>query len=48
VLIPGHDVPVVVENGVPRALSSHSAGIKSWFGKDLQDTTLYSLAQPNG
>jgi glyoxylase-like metal-dependent hydrolase (beta-lactamase superfamily II) len=44
VLIPGHDVPVMVENGVPRALSSHSAGIRSWFGKDLQDTTMFSLA----
>jgi glyoxylase-like metal-dependent hydrolase (beta-lactamase superfamily II) len=47
VLIPGHDVPVVVENGVPRALASHGAGIRSWFGKDLQDTTMFSLAQPS-
>jgi glyoxylase-like metal-dependent hydrolase (beta-lactamase superfamily II) len=46
VLIPGHDVPVMVENGVPRALSSHSAGIASWFGKDLQDKTMFSLAEP--
>ena len=46
-LIPGHDVPMVVENGVPRALSTHSAGIKSWFGADLQDTTLFSLAPPS-
>jgi hypothetical protein len=45
VLIPGHDVPVMVENGVPRPLSTHSAGIRSWFGKDLQDTTAFSLAQ---
>jgi hypothetical protein len=36
----------VVENGAPRALSSHSAGIRSWFGKDLQDTTMFSLAEP--
>jgi ATP-dependent helicase/nuclease subunit B len=41
------NVPVWVENGVPRALSSHSAGIRSWFGKDLQDTTMFSLAPPS-
>lgn len=43
-LIPGHDLPMVVENGVPRAIGKHGAAIRSWFGKDLDDMTRFDLA----
>jgi glyoxylase-like metal-dependent hydrolase (beta-lactamase superfamily II) len=44
ILVPGHDVPMVVENGVPRALSRQTAGIKAWLGDTLQDMTHIPLA----
>ncbi|MBP0465703.1 MBL fold metallo-hydrolase [Roseomonas sp. PWR1] len=44
VLIPGHDLPMVVENGIPRAIGAHRAGIKAWFGDDLDTMTRFDLA----
>jgi glyoxylase-like metal-dependent hydrolase (beta-lactamase superfamily II) len=43
-LVPGHDLPMVVENGVPRALGAHRAAIRAWTGDDLKTTTLFPLA----
>ncbi len=43
-LVPGHDQPLVVENGVPRALGKHTAGIRAWMGDDLTTVTTFPLA----
>ena len=43
-LIPGHDLPMVVENGVPRPLGRHQAAIRAWFGETLEETQRIDLA----
>lgn len=43
-LIPGHDLPLVVENGVPRAIGAHKASVRAWFGDDLENMTRFDLA----
>jgi glyoxylase-like metal-dependent hydrolase (beta-lactamase superfamily II) len=43
-LIPGHDLPMVVENGVPRAMGRQQAAIRGWFGATLDETTRFDLA----
>lgn len=43
-LVPGHDLPLVVENGVPRALGRHQAAIRGWFGTTLDEMTRFDLA----
>jgi glyoxylase-like metal-dependent hydrolase (beta-lactamase superfamily II) len=45
-LIPGHDLPLVVENGVARALGRHQAAIRAWFGDSLEAMTRFDLAPP--
>jgi hypothetical protein len=42
-LIPGHDLPMVIENGVPRQIGHHGAGVKAWFGEELDDMTRIDL-----
>jgi glyoxylase-like metal-dependent hydrolase (beta-lactamase superfamily II) len=42
-LVPGHDLPLVVENGVPRAIGRHRAEIRAWFGATLDETTRFDL-----
>jgi N-acyl homoserine lactone hydrolase len=44
VLVPGHDVPMVQENGTCRYIGKREAAIKAWFGDDLETTTLFELA----
>ena len=43
VLIPGHDVPMVLEGGKPKYVGKREAAIRSWFGDDLEQTTLIEL-----
>ena len=43
-LIPGHDLPMVVENGVPRPIGEHRAAIRAWFGERLDDMANIDLA----
>ena len=43
VVIPGHDLPMVLEGGVPRYLGEREAAVLAWFGDDLEQTTLVSL-----
>ena len=43
VLVPGHDLPMVLSAGEPRYLGEREAAIRAWYGKDLNQTTLYSL-----
>lgn len=43
VLVPGHDLPMVIENDMPRYLCEREAGIRAWYGEDLNQTTVISL-----
>jgi len=47
VLVPGHDLPMVLEDGVPRYLGAREAAISAWYGEDLNETTVISLL-PDG
>ena len=43
VLVPGHDMPMVLEDGQPRYIGERQAAISTWFGDDLESTTLFEL-----
>jgi glyoxylase-like metal-dependent hydrolase (beta-lactamase superfamily II) len=47
-LIPGHDLPMVVENGVPRPIGTQQAAIRAWFGDSLDEMTRFDLAPQEG
>lgn len=44
ILVPGHDVPMMQEDGVCRYIGKREAGIMAWFGDDLETTTLFNLS----
>jgi N-acyl homoserine lactone hydrolase len=43
ILVPGHDVPLVQENGECRYIGERQAAITAWFGDDLKTTTSFQL-----
>jgi glyoxylase-like metal-dependent hydrolase (beta-lactamase superfamily II) len=43
ILVPGHDLPMVLENGSPKLLGKRRAGIAAVFGSSLDETTLFDL-----
>lgn len=43
VLVPGHDVPMVLSDGEPKYLAPREGGIASWFGSTLDQTKVFSL-----
>jgi glyoxylase-like metal-dependent hydrolase (beta-lactamase superfamily II) len=43
ILVPGHDLPMVLDGGEPRYLGQREAGIRAWYGTDLNRTTVISL-----
>ena len=43
VLVPGHDIPMVLDQGEPRYLCPREGGIAAWFGATLDQLTLYDL-----
>jgi N-acyl homoserine lactone hydrolase len=46
-LVPGHDVPMVLEGGAPTYIEERRAGITAWFDDALEKTTLFELkAEP--
>lgn len=45
-LVPGHDVPMRLENDVPVYIGPREAAISAWFENDLDHTTLFSLTLP--
>jgi glyoxylase-like metal-dependent hydrolase (beta-lactamase superfamily II) len=47
VLVPGHDLPMIQENGKPRYLGEREAAIRAWYGEDLNETTVISLLPDN-
>jgi N-acyl homoserine lactone hydrolase len=43
ILVPGHDLPMTLEDGACRYLGKREAAITAWFGDDLQTTTCFQL-----
>lgn len=43
VLVPGHDLPMVLEDGAPRYLGERKAGIAAFYGDDIETTTEINL-----
>jgi N-acyl homoserine lactone hydrolase len=42
-VVPGHDVPMVLENGATKYIDRREAAISAWFGDDMETTTLFKL-----
>jgi glyoxylase-like metal-dependent hydrolase (beta-lactamase superfamily II) len=42
-LVPGHDVPMTLDEGDPVYVGERGASIAAWFGDDLATTTLFDL-----
>jgi N-acyl homoserine lactone hydrolase len=43
IVVPGHDVPMVLENGNTKYIDKREAAISAWFGDDMERTTLFKL-----
>lgn len=43
IIIPGHDLPMVLEDGKPAYLGTRQAAIKTWYGDTMETTTMYNL-----
>jgi N-acyl homoserine lactone hydrolase len=43
VLLPGHDLPMILDNGQPKYLGERKAAISAWYGETLDQTTVISL-----
>jgi len=43
IVVPGHDIPMVLKDGRPEYLGSRTAAIKAWFGDDLETMTTIEL-----
>jgi N-acyl homoserine lactone hydrolase len=46
ILLPGHDLPMVLEDDTPRYLGERHAGITTWTEGELEKTTLFELTWP--
>ena len=45
VLIPGHDVPMVLDGGEPRYLVPREAAVAVWFGTGLDQLSMFDIAR---
>jgi glyoxylase-like metal-dependent hydrolase (beta-lactamase superfamily II) len=43
IVVPGHDMPMKLENGKPEYVGKREAAIKAWFGDSLDRTTIFEL-----
>jgi N-acyl homoserine lactone hydrolase len=43
VMIPGHDLPMVLDGGQPRYLGRREAAIRAWYGEGLDETTVFTI-----
>lgn len=43
VLVPGHDLPMIIEGDQPQYLGTREAAVSAWFGDGMDQTTLISL-----
>lgn len=46
VVVPGHDLPMVLRNGKPHYLGERRAGVRAWFGEDTATMTDFVLNAP--
>ena len=44
IVVPGHDLPMILDNGEPRYLGTREAAIMMWNGDDMETTTRIELA----
>jgi N-acyl homoserine lactone hydrolase len=44
IVIPGHDLPMRLDNGQPVYIGRREAAIEAWFGDDMETTTRIELA----
>jgi hypothetical protein len=42
-LIPGHDLPMTQKDGRIEYVGKRKAALKTWFGEDIETTTLIEL-----
>jgi N-acyl homoserine lactone hydrolase len=45
IVMPGHDVPMVLDRGRPAYVGPRDASIASWFGDDMSSTTTFDLTR---
>jgi hypothetical protein len=43
IVVPGHDVPMVLEGGKPHYIGKREAAITAWYGDDMETTMLFKL-----
>lgn len=43
IVVPGHDVPMILENGQTKYIDRREAAITAWYGDDMETTTLFKL-----
>ena len=43
IVVPGHDVPMMLENGQTKYIDKREAAISAWFGDDMETTMLFQL-----
>jgi glyoxylase-like metal-dependent hydrolase (beta-lactamase superfamily II) len=43
IVVPGHDLPMVLENGQTKYIDKREAAISAWYGDDMEKTTLFKL-----
>jgi hypothetical protein len=43
VLIPGHDIPMVLDGGEPRYLVPREGAVAAWFGTELDQLTVFDI-----
>ena len=46
-LVPGHDIPMLLQDGRPSYIAGRRAGITAQFGETLEQTTLFELSLPD-
>ena len=46
IVVPGHDLPMVLDGDRPQYLGKREAAITSWYDDDLKTTTLFELTMP--
>jgi glyoxylase-like metal-dependent hydrolase (beta-lactamase superfamily II) len=45
ILVPGHDLPMTVKDGRPAYIGHREAAVSTWYGDDLEQTTLFELTR---
>lgn len=43
IVVPGHDLPMRLESGVPTFIGTREAAITAWMADDMEKTTLFKL-----